>query len=316
MTAQASTAGRPNLVEGPVRVQVPASSANLGPGFDALGLALALHDVVTAQVVDESIGGPAALWIKCTGEGADTVPRDASHLVYRAMVLGFESMSVRVPGIRLSCDNRIPHGRGLGSSSAAIVAGLAAARALVRDGADRMTDDDLFGLAARVEGHPDNVAPATYGGFTIAYRVGTGQEFGAVRLDAHSSLAFVALVPPTVLRTEVARGLLPERVPHVDAAHNAARAALLVAALTCRPDQLMVATEDRLHQAYRAPAMPESAALVDSLRRRGLPAVVSGAGPTVLALVSAEQVGEVVAARPDGWWAAPLPIDPYGVQVL
>lgn len=306
--------GASHLVTGPVRVQVPASSANLGPGFDALGVALALHDVVGVEVTDPA---RSDVVIECMGEGGDSVPLDGSHLVYRAMVRGFEAMDVPVPGVRLTCTNRIPHGRGLGSSSAAIVAGVAAARALVADGGERMSDDDLFAVAAEMEGHPDNVAPATYGGFTIAYESSEGSgPFGAVRLDVDPAVAFVVLVPGTVLETRVARGLLPEVVPHADAARNAGRAALLVAALTGRPDQLMAATEDRLHQQYRAEAMPDSAQLVESLRADGFPAVVSGAGPTVLALVPQHAVEQVRDRGPAGWRTTELAVDPYGVQVL
>lgn len=306
------------LVTGPVRVRVPASSANLGPGFDALGVALALHDVVTAEVTDPGDGpAGAGVAIECTGEGADDVPRDASHLVYRALERGFEAMDVPLPGVRLSCVNAIPHGRGLGSSSAAIVAGLAAARGLVEDGADRLPDDRLFGVAAELEGHPDNVAPAVHGGFTIAWTDGGGPEgFHAVRLDVDPAVAFVVLVPEVALETRVARGLLPSHVPHGDAARNAGRSALLVAALTGRPDQLMAATEDRLHQAYRAQAMPQSAELVEQLRSAGLPAVVSGAGPTVLALVGHEAVPDVLGRRPAGWRAVELAVDRSGVRQL
>jgi homoserine kinase len=230
------------------------------------------------------------------------------------MARGFDALGVPLPGVRLECTNAIPHGRGLGSSSAAIVAGLAAARALVEGGHERMGDDDLFGLAAELEGHPDNVAPATYGGFTIAY--GEPGRFRAVRLDVDPSVAFVAFVPETVLETRVARGLLPELVPHDDAARNAGRSALLGAALTGGRDQLLAATEDRLHQQYRATAMPDSARLVESLRSDGFPAVVSGAGPTVLALVRPGEVDEVCRRGPSGWRATELAVDPDGVQVL
>ena len=314
-TGQPEQDGAADLVTGPVRIRVPASSANLGPGFDALGLALALHDEVSARVTERVAGATApSLVVECSGEGSSSVPRDGSHLVYRAMVRGFRSMRVTLPGIALDCENAIPHGRGLGSSSAAIVAGLAASRALVQDGHERMGDDDLFGLAAELEGHPDNVAPATYGGFTIAY--GEPGHFRAVRLDVDPAVSFVAFVPDTVLETRVARGLLPELVPHHDAALNAGRAALLVAALTGRPDQLLAATEDRLHQQYRATAMPGSASLVESLRSDGFPAVVSGAGPTVLALVRPAEVDEVCRRGPRGWRARELAVDPDGVQVL
>lgn len=306
------------LVAGPVRIQVPASSANLGPGFDALGVALALHDVVTVEVT-EPVTDPVrpGVLIECTGEGADDVPRDASHLVHRALVRGFEAMGVPLPGVRMSCFNAVPHGRGLGSSSAAIVAGLAAARALVDGGSRRMTDDHLFGLAAEMEGHPDNVAPAVHGGFTIAYGDGDGPGgFHAVRLDVDPAIAFVVFIPEVALETRVARGLLPAQVPHCDAARNAGRAALLVAAMTGHPDQLMAATEDRLHQHYRAEAMPESARLIETLRTAGFPAVVSGAGPSVLALVGHEAVPDVLDYGPSGWRAVEVDVDRYGVQQL
>ena len=299
---------------GTVRVRVPATSANLGPGFDALGVALALHDVVTLEAAPP--GGPR-VHIECSGEGAGDVPRDESHLVYRAVARAFEVMDEPLPAVRLHCENRIPHGRGLGSSSAAIVAGLAAARGLVPAGQERLSDDALFAVAAEMEGHPDNVAPAVYGGFTVAYGdPGRTNGCHAVRLDVDPEVSFVVFVPTTPLETRVARGLLPTVVPHGDAARNAGRAALLVAALTGRPDQLLAATEDRLHQQYRAEAMPESSALVESLRAEGHAAVVSGAGPTVLVMTTAASVAEVLERRPSGWWASELAVDPSGVQLV
>lgn len=296
------------LVSRPVTVTVPASSANLGPGFDTLGIALGLHDVVTAQATD-LLG---EVTIITAGEGCDDVPRDASHLVHRAMVAGFDAMGVSVPGVRLQCRNAIPHGRGLGSSSAAIVAGLCAARGLVVDGEVRLDDDQLFALAAELEGHPDNVAPTVFGGFTIAYRDDLG--FHAVRLDVTASLAFVVFVPGTAVATKVARGLLPDRVSHADAARTAGRAALLVAALTGRPDHLMAATEDWLHQQHRAPAMPTSVELVDRLRRDGMPAVISGAGPSVLAMVPHDRVVDALELSPAGWRALELEVDTGGAR--
>ena len=300
------------FLTGPVRVRVPSSSANLGPGFDSLGLALSLYDVVSAEV--SGAADRAGVVISVDGEGADEVPRDASHLVYRSMLRAFEAMQVRPPGVRLHCRNAIPHGRGLGSSSAAIVAGLSVARALVADGASRMGDDALFALAADVEGHPDNVAPAVYGGFTVAY--GEAGAVRAVRLEVTSSLSFVVFIPAEPLATTVARGLLPATVPHADAARNAGRSALLVAALTGRPDQLLAATEDRLHQSYRAPAMPASAALIAELREQGIPAVVSGAGPTVLAMVPPDDARALCASVPAGWRMLELEVDTAGVHTL
>ena len=295
------------FVEGPVRVSVPATSANLGPGFDALGLALSLRDELVAEVV------PEGLTIEVVGAGADDVPRDESHLVVRAMRAAFDLMDAQPPGLRLECHNLIPHGRGLGSSSAAIVAGVSLARALVGGGQLLLSDEALFDLAADLEGHPDNVAPAFYGGFVIS-----GREDGhwyAVRSGVDPRVTAVVFVPPTPVRTEVARGLLPEAVPHADAAANAGRAALLVAALGSQPEHLLAATRDWLHQSQREPAMPETLALVRSLRADGVPAVVSGAGPTVLAFGTADTT-ELTGRCPEGWACHSLAVETTGVRIL
>jgi homoserine kinase len=298
-------------VEGEVVVRVPATSANLGPGYDALGLALQLYDEVRVEVLPTA--APGVVDLEVEGEGAGQVPLDATHLVHRSMARGFEVLGWPTPAVRMRCRNAVPHGRGLGSSSAAIVAGLAAARALVDGGSETLPDDALFALAAELEGHPDNVAPAVHGGFTIAYVEGGRSQ--AVSLPVDDRVVPVALVPPTPLETRVARGLLPDVVPHADAAANAGRAALLVAALTGRPGLLLDATEDWLHQTYRAPAMPESVELVRELRDQGVPAVVSGAGPTVLALCETEGAHLVAAEAPPDWRALVLEVDRRGVRV-
>jgi homoserine kinase len=285
-----------------VRVRVPATSANLGPGFDTFGLALTLYDDLTVSA------GGSGVTIKVAGEGADTVPMDESHLVVRALQAGLKALGASVPGLTLRCHNRIPHGRGLGSSSAAIVGGLAAAYGLTGTPLDRAR---VLELANEIEGHPDNVAAAALGGFTIAWI--DGEVGRAVRLEAAPGLSAVAYVPASQLSTKQARGLLPAVVPHGDAAANAGKAALLVAALTSRPDLLLTATEDRLHQEYREPAMPASLALVHKLRVSGLPAIVSGAGPTVLVL-GGTTTG-IPPQAPDGWMRYELEIDPVGVQV-
>jgi homoserine kinase len=296
------------LLTGPVTVSVPATSANLGPGFDAFGLALDHRDTVTAEVVDEP-----GVRITVSGEGEGSVPLDERHLVYRSLVAAFGHMGVTLPGIRLDCVNVVPHARGLGSSSAAIVAGVCAARGLVGGGSLLMDDDAVFALAAELEGHPDNVAPAFYGGFTVAFR--DGDRFRAAGLAVDPRVQVVAFVPPDGVETSVARGLLPASVPHADAAANAGRAALLVVALGRAPELLLPATEDRLHQGYRAPAMPASLDLVRALRADGLPAVVSGAGPTVLAFTDASQQRAVAGRCPEGWTALTVPIDRYGARV-
>jgi homoserine kinase len=264
------------FVAGSVRVRAPATSANLGPGFDALGLALALYDDVTARVTD---GGCR---VTVTGEGAGELPTDETHLVVRAMNAAFDRMGGRPPGLAVTCVNRIPQTRGLGSSSAAIVAGVQLARGLVADEAARLDDAGALRLAAELEGHPDNVAPCLLGGFTIAWTEESGAR--AVRLNPAPAVHPTLFVPDGRGLTVEAREALPATVPHADAARNAGRAALLVHALTAEPGLLLAATEDRLHQDYRAPGMPATAALVDALRAAGVAAVVSGAGPAVLAL--------------------------------
>ena len=296
------------LVEGPVAASVPASSANLGPGFDTLGLAVGILDGLGAEVVD----GPTQISVE--GEGADDVPRDERHLVHRAMSAGFAAMGLPVPGVRLVCSNLIPHARGLGSSSAAIVGGIVLARALVVDGRGRLDDDAALALATRLEGHPDNVAPALLGGLTVSVTEADGQVQVA-RLSPDPEVAGVVFVAPDAVSTETARELLPASVPHGEAAANAGRAALLVAALTGRPDLLLAATEDRLHQEYRRPVMPGSLALVDALRAEGVAAVVSGAGPSVLALVRARDVAEASSRLPEGWVLRTPPIGVPGASV-
>ncbi|MGH3716287.1 MAG: homoserine kinase [Micromonosporaceae bacterium] len=266
-----------NFSDGTVRVRVPATSANLGPGYDSLGLALDLCDELEARLA------PSGVTVEVAGEGAADVPLNEDHLVVRAMHATFDALGERPGGLALRCVNRIPHARGLGSSSAAIVGGVLAARALSTDGDARLDDAAVLRLAAGMEGHPDNVAPCLLGGFTIAWTDEAGAQ--AVRLDPAPGLRPVVFVPTQRGVTEEARGLLPDRVPHADAAANVARTALLVYALTSDPSRLLTATEDRLHQDYRAPAMEPTIALVRELRAGGVPAVVSGAGPTVLALV-------------------------------
>lgn len=262
-----------------VRVRVPATSANLGPGFDALGLALGLYDEVEVKAVAR----PEVI-VDVDGEGAGEVPTDESHLVVRALQVGIEAAGAPLTGLHVRCTNRIPHGRGLGSSAAAVVAGITAARALVED-PDSLSDELTLALATEFEGHPDNAAPAILGGGTVAWQSAHGPR--AVPLTVHPDIVPTVLVPTHRLATSRARGALPATVPHADAAVNAGRSALLVHALASRPDLLWDATEDRLHQEYRASAMGSSSELVRALRASGHAATISGAGPTVLVLGTA-----------------------------
>ncbi len=297
----------PGFVEGPVTVEVPATSANLGPGFDCLGITLEVVDTLIGEIVGEG------LEVVAHGEGAGEVPLDESHLVVSAMRAAFDAMQAHPSGLRLACTNRIPHSRGMGSSSAAIVGGIVLARALVEGGDALLDDHAALVLANRIEGHPDNVAAALLGGLVISGQV--GDEVWAQPSPVDASISAVVFVPPHGVRTEVARGLLPDSVPHADAAANTGRAALLVTALRGHPDRLLLATQDYLHQQQREPAMPESLRLLRDLRGRGVPAVVSGAGPTVLAFVTdgRDDVSELV---PAGWRTMRQAVAGRGATVL
>ncbi|TDD07318.1 homoserine kinase [Nonomuraea deserti] len=293
-----------------VQIRVPATSANLGPGYDTLGLALSLYDEVEVALTEQP-----GVAVTVEGEGAGEVDLGEGHLIVKAMRTTFARMGVPQPaGIRLRCRNRIPHARGLGSSSAAVCAGILAARALA--GVTTFSDDQVFALAAEMEGHPDNVAPCLAGGLTVAWCDHTGTP-RMVKLAPDERIRPVVVVPSTRLSTEAARGLLPKDVPHKDASFNAGRAALLIAALTRRPERevLLAATEDRLHQAYRAPAMPESAHLVERLRAVGVPAVVSGAGPAVLAFSTSDSQDLIAPEVGNDWHIQQMDVDPVGANV-
>jgi homoserine kinase len=327
-----------NWAQSPAVVRAPATSANLGPGFDAFGLALALHDQVEAGVT----GGGLAVEVR--GEGEETAGAGERHLVVAAMRAAFARLGGQPPGLALCCTNAIPHGRGLGSSAAAVVSGILAARALVPDGAERLPDAEVLRLAVDLEGHPDNVAACLAGGLTVAWRPGgdegavawrPGRDEGAIawrpgggegavrllRLDVLGEITAVACVAPTSMATHEARAALPASVPHADAAANAARSALLLAALTRDPAVLFDATEDYLHQRYRAAAMPSTADLLARLRRAGVAAVMSGAGPSVLALGLTDAQPGLAAvdsiARETGiaWRVTPLKVDRQGATV-
>jgi homoserine kinase len=253
-------------------VRVPASTANLGPGFDALGLALALYDEV------EVTPAPSGLRVEVDGEGAGRLPADEENLVARALRAACAQCGYQPDGVVLRCRNRIPHSRGLGSSAAAAVAGVLAGYAL----AGMEPDEAALDVAAGFDGHADNVGASLLGGLVISWK--DGKTFRATRLEPHPHLRPILLVPEQTSVTKVTRGLLPATVPHDHAAFTAGRAALLVHALTSAPELLLAATEDQLHQPYRRPAYPATGRLVDALRMAGVPAAVSGAGPAVLAL--------------------------------
>jgi len=285
-----------------VVVRVPATSANLGPGFDTLGLALSVYDELIVTALPHG-----RLEIEVSGEGADDVPRDASNLVVRSIAYAFEAVGRRMPGLRMQAHNVIPHGRGMGSSGAAVVSGLLAAKGLL-EGDVVLGDETLLSLATELEGHPDNVAPALFGGLTIAWMDETGPQHK--KLLVHRGVSPLVLVPEFTMSTKLARSLQPLQVPREDAVFNVSRSALLIAALTQSPELLLAATEDKLHQNYRAQAMPETDRLVRLLRERGFAAVVSGAGPSVLVLADGPgrrlEAARVVEAETDTPWEALL----------
>ncbi len=301
---------------GSALVEVSATSANLGPGFDSLGLALDLVDEVTATVLDR----PGVV-VEVSGEGAGELPGDERHLVVRSLLATLDDLGRSRPvGLHLRCVNAVPHGRGLGSSAAAAVAGVLLARALA--GA-RTSDDAVLAAATAIEGHPDNAAAALLGGATIAWLGEGGPR--AVRLDVHPDVVPLLLLPSGRLATHHARSVLPASVTHADAAYNLARSALLVHALTTDPMLLHAATSDRLHQHHRRSAMPATLTAVETLRAQGLAAVVSGAGPAVLVLSTTEKQDADVAALtpfttdPDRPWqllVSRLRRDPARVTVL
>lgn len=302
-----------NLTGRSVTVRVPATSANLGPGFDTLGLALSVYDEVTVTVRDE----PGA-FVEIHGVGESVVPTDSSNLVVRSLAYAFEAMGQPVPGVNLVARNVIPHGRGLGSSGAAVVAGIVAAKGLL-EGIVDIDGDTLLRLATELEGHPDNVAPALFGGLTIAWVEETGPQHK--KLLVHRGVSPLILVPQHTLSTKLARSLQPISVPHEDAVFNVSRSALLIAALTQSPELLFAGTEDRLHQSYRASAMPETGRLVTLLRAHGHAAVVSGAGPSVLVLADGPgqrlDAADLVARESETPWESMLlAVDVMGATLL
>ncbi|WP_285240765.1 homoserine kinase [Pseudarthrobacter sp. MEB009] len=282
-----------------VTVRVPGTSANLGPGYDSLGLALALHDTLTVESLDTD-----ELLFELTGEGAETLPRDASHLVVRAIDAALERLGFGRRGLRVTAQNVNPHGRGLGSSASAVVAAVTAANAMVPTASSR-GKNWILQLTSELEGHPDNVAPAIFGGLALSWQ--DSDRYSTTCATVAGSVIPIVAVPDYELSTEAARALLPASVGHHAAAMNSGRAALLIHALTADPELLFPGTEDYLHQSYRAEAMRPSAALITALRRAGHAAVVSGAGPTVLVLANGEVEAAAVLASIEAFTAANTP---------
>ncbi|KGN34910.1 homoserine kinase [Knoellia sinensis KCTC 19936] len=297
-----------------VSMQVPASSANLGPGFDSIGIALGVWDRCRATVLDSP-----GLEISVRGEGAGAVPTDPSHLVHRSLAHAFADLGESAPdGLRLECDNAVPHGRGMGSSASAIVMGVALAHALLaaRDGREPGDIDlgTVNDLAARLEGHPDNSSASVHGGVTLSWSDDPEIGTTTLKLSPHPDVVPVVFTPDMQLSTATARAVLPAQVRLADAAANSARAALLIQALTDAPEFLLDGTRDWLHQEPRRPSYAASMALVDELRAAGHAAVISGAGPSVLVLARTATAEAVAAAARNGWRVLRPGIPDHGVS--
>ncbi|AQA04260.1 homoserine kinase [Mycobacterium sp. MS1601] len=267
---------------------VAASSANLGPGFDSLGLAVGLYDEIIVETTD------SGLVVEVEGEGAGQVPLGPEHLVVRAIQRGLAETGLRAQGLIVRCRNVIPHSRGLGSSAAAVVGGLAVVNGLAAQ-ANTVTMDTLrlVQLSSEFEGHPDNAAAAVLGGAVVSWTetgAGGSPVYQAAPIRVHPDIHLFSAVPQVRSSTAETRAVLPEQVSHTDARFNLSRAALLVVALTERPELLMSATQDVLHQPQRAAAMPASAEYLAVLRRCGIAAVLSGAGPAVMALSTTQEL--------------------------
>lgn len=296
-----------------VTVTVPASSANLGPGFDTLGLALSLYDTVEVEVTESGLA------IEVFGEGEGELPLDGSHLVIKAIRQGLAAADADVPGLRVTCHNTIPQSRGLGSSAAAAVAGVAAANGLA---GFPLTEEQVVQLSSAFEGHPDNAAASVLGNAVVSWTEipvdgRSVPAYRAVAIPVHDTIRATALVPDFHASTQAVRRVLPSHVTHTDARFNVSRAAVMTVALQNHPELLWEGTRDRLHQPYRADVLPVTAEWTNRLRNRGYPAYLSGAGPTVMVLSQDAVEKEILdEARGAGLRVLELEIaDPVKVEV-
>lgn len=292
------------------RITVPATSANLGPGFDCLGMALKLYNTLEVEPSD-------SLRIQIEGEGEKSIPRNGSNLVYKSYRRTMEKMGL-VPGnLMIRQHNAIPSTRGLGSSSSAVVAGILAAQAV---SGQTISKEDMLLLATQIEGHPDNVAPAIYGGFVAA--VGGTHDARCLSFDVPASLLPIAMIPDYELSTQKARAVLPKQISFTDAVFNVSRAAYLSAAFAKGDvDALLTVLQDRLHQPYRASLIPGFEEILDTCEVMGAPAYLSGAGPTLMALCreanADEFISRITPVLSDwgNWRVLKLPPDNLGARV-
>jgi len=297
-----------------VKVRVPATVANLGPGFDALGVAVRMHLEIDIEPRRDSVD------ILIEGEGAEQLPADETNLVIKSMNTFFDFVGRRPPGYAVRVKNPIPLGSGLGSSAAAVVGGLYAARSVT---GRTVPQTEMVQLATQLEGHPDNIMPALLGGLVVCYRSQDGKDLRSFRLEPSERLIPILAVPAEGFPTSEARKALPADVSFGDAQFTASRAALLVAAMTSGSgsDVLAEAMNDRLHEPHRLKLMPETAAVHEELRASGLAVALAGAGPSLLIVVPkpeaatrAEQVRRVCRERHAGWRVFVSEWEPKGAR--
>ncbi len=296
-----------------IHVQIPATSANMGPGFDSIGVAVSLYNHIWVEEI------PEGLEVEVRREQSLPVPRDESNLIYQTMKYFYEQKGLPMPGVRLIQEDHIPMVRGLGSSAACIVGGLFAANALA---GSPCTKDELAQMAAKLEGHPDNSNPAIFGSMVVGAL--DEKEMKYVRLELPQDLLFAIMVPDFPVSTEKSRAVLPDSYSRADVVFNASRAALLVASmLTGKYENFDMAMEDRVHQPYRAALIPNMENIFAHAKEYGAAATyLSGAGSTLMAMVRREEaeafgrkMSAYLAALPHNWELTLLEPERTGVQV-
>jgi len=298
----------PQLLTNEVHIRVPASSANLGSAFDCAGLGLNIYDDIHAQITQSR-----GVHVETTGVAAAELPTDCDHLVARAMKIGFDALGVRPAGFTIRCHNNISHGQGLGSSAAAIIGGLAAARALVVGGESLLSDSDLLTIALQLEPHPDNLSASLYGGFTVAWVTEDGQA-ECIHAKPHDDLQVTLCLPSSIAPTDQARAVLPSQIPLTDAVVNIGASALLFHAITSQPQLLLAATRDAIHQDRRRAMFAPSLDVLHTLRAQHIPAAISGAGPALVVFDDAEVVSTIVTGS--DWQIIPVDVAQRGVHVI
>ena len=298
-----------------VKVRVPATSANIGPGFDSMGIALGLYNYVTAE---ENNSG--RLQINILDDSKKFLPENENNLIYKSMKRVFEMVGHKCPGLKLTLENNIMITRGLGSSSAGIVGGIVAANKL---SGDRLSMNELLKLAADIEGHPDNVTPALLGGFTVNVRTKYAIRYVKTELNP-KDLCFAALVPDFYLQTKKSRGVLPKSVSHDDAVYNAGHSALLTAShMSGKYENIRTAVGDKLHQNYRKRLIPNMDSLFRLCYDNGaLGVYLSGAGPTIIAIIKADNqafncnISKVLISKMKDWKLHLLKPDNLGACII